>query len=160
MSLRVISLTQFTFRISPSGNNIVSTNLKLYFILSECGSSVIFPASFKGTMQTNTPLLGASFETFAFGQLLRSLRSQGKTDEVYYFGDKDGREVDFLIPTGNLLNLYECKWNDESGTIPKNITRLIPVFGEENIGQITTITTAVNKTRISHNFSVSNVVEF
>ncbi len=31
--------------------HIVSTNLKLYFILSECGFSVIFPASFKSTMQ-------------------------------------------------------------------------------------------------------------
>ncbi len=109
---------------------------------------------------TNTPLLGAFFETFAFGQLLRSLRNQGKADEVYYFRDKDGREVDFLIPTGNLLNLYECKWSDESGVMPKNITRLIPVFGEENIGQITTITTTVNKTRISSKFSVSNVLEF
>ncbi len=131
---------------------------KLYFL--DTGLLCYLANIQSADILANTPLLGAFFETFAFGQLLRNLHNQGKADEVYYFRDKDGREVDFLIPTGNFLNLYECKWNDESGTIPKNITRLIPVFGEENIGQITTITTAVNKTRISHNFSVSNVVEF
>jgi len=108
----------------------------------------------------NNPLLGAFFETFALGQLLRGLHNQGKADEVYYFRDKDGREVDFLIPTGNLLNLYECKWHDESGQIPKNIAKLIPTFGEENINQITTITTSINKVQISEKFSVSNVVAF
>jgi len=108
----------------------------------------------------NNPLLGAFFETFALGQLLRRLHSLGRADEVYYFRDKDGHEVDFLIPTGNLLNLYECKWHDESGQTPKNITKLIPTFGEENIKHITTITTSVNKTQISNKFSVSNVLEF
>ena len=107
----------------------------------------------------NTPLQGAFFETYAFGQLLRSLHNQGKADEIYYFRDKDGREVDFMIPAGNLLNLYECKWNDESGEIPKNIKKLKPIFGEENINKITTITTSIKSTQINEQFRVSNVVE-
>ncbi len=107
----------------------------------------------------NTPLLGAFFETYAFGQLLRSLHNQGRADEVYYFRDKDGLEVDFLIPAGNLLNLYECKWNDESGEIPKNIKKLKTIFGEENINKITTITTSIKSTQINEQFRVSNVVE-
>lgn len=107
----------------------------------------------------NTPLLGAFFETYAFGQLLRSLHNQGRADEIYYFRDKDGLEVDFLIPAGNLLNLYECKWNDESGEIPKNIKKLKPIFGEENINKITTITTSIKSTQINEQFRVSNVVE-
>ncbi len=105
------------------------------------------------------PLLGAFFETCALGQLLRSLHNQGLADEIYYFRDKDGREVDFLIPQGNMLNLYECKWSDESGEIPANIKKLKPVFGEENIQQITTITTIAQKTRINDQFSVSNVID-
>ncbi|MCU7926237.1 MAG: ATP-binding protein [Candidatus Thiodiazotropha sp. (ex Dulcina madagascariensis)] len=107
----------------------------------------------------NNPLLGAFFETYAFGQLLRSLHNQGKADEIYYFRDKDGREVDFMIPEGSLLNLYECKWHDESGQRPKNINKIARVFGEENINQITTITTTAKKIRIDEKFSVSNVVE-
>ncbi|MEA3410041.1 MAG: ATP-binding protein [Pseudomonadota bacterium] len=107
----------------------------------------------------NNPLLGSFFETYAFGQLLRSMHNQGKADEIYYFRDKDGREIDFLVPEGNRLRLYECKWNDDSGRLPKNVDRLKPVFGEENIRQVTTITTTPEKTRISDTFSVSNVVE-
>jgi len=106
----------------------------------------------------NSPLLGAFFVTFAFGPLLRSLHNAGKADEIYYFRDKDGREVDFIIPEGNLLNLYECKWSDDSGEIPKNIVKLTTVFGKENIKQITTITTALAQTRMKDNFSVSNSV--
>lgn len=107
----------------------------------------------------NNPLLGAFFETYAFGQLLRSLHNQGKADEIYYFRDKDGREVDFIIPEGSKLNLYECKWNDESGEVPANIKKLSPVFGPENINQITTITNTSKKIRINEQFSVSNVIE-
>ncbi|VAW70388.1 ATPase [hydrothermal vent metagenome] len=106
-----------------------------------------------------SPLLGAFFETCALGQLLRSLHNQGQGDEIYYFRDKDGREVDFLIPQGNMLDLYECKWSDESGEIPVNIKKLRSVFGEENIQQITTITTIAQKIRISEQFSVSNVID-
>lgn len=107
----------------------------------------------------NNPLLGACFETFAFGQMLRSLHNQGISDEIYYFRDKDGREVDFIIPEGDLLNLYECKWNDETGVLPKNIKKIIPVFGSEQIKQITTLTTIAKKTRITEQFSVSNLVD-
>ena len=77
----------------------------------------------------------------------------------FYFRDKDGREIDFLIPEGNLVNLYECKWHDESGNVPKNVKKVVDIFGEENIHQITTITTTAKKVRISAQFSVSNVVE-
>ncbi len=90
---------------------------------------------------------------------MRSLHNQGKSDEIYYFRDKNGHEVDFLIPQGNLLSLYECKWNDESGKVPTNIKKIIPIFGSENINHITTLTTVTQKTRISEQFTVSNVVE-
>ncbi|HEC13762.1 MAG TPA: ATP-binding protein, partial [Acidiferrobacteraceae bacterium] len=102
----------------------------------------------------NNPLLGAFFETCALGQLLRSLHNQGKADEIYYFRDKDGREVDFLIPEGNLLNLYECKWHDVSGVVPKNIKRISKIFGEEYINQICTISTAAKKIQIDKTFRV------
>ena len=43
--------------------------------------------------------------------------------------------------------------------MPKNIHKILPVFGEDNIRQITTLTTVLQKIRINENFSVSNVVE-
>ncbi len=107
----------------------------------------------------NNPLLGAIFETYTLGQMLRSLHNQGKPDKLYYFRDKDGREVDFIIPEGNLLTLYECKWQDESGEIPKNIRKIITIFGEDNIKQICTLTTVPQNTPINDKFRVSNVID-
>jgi len=63
-----------------------------------------------------------------------------------------------MIPEGNLLHLYECKWHDETGERPRNIHKIVPVFGENKISRITTITTIREKMRISEKFSVSNVV--
>ena len=48
---------------------------------------------------------------------------------------------------------------DESGKIPANVKKLMPVFGEQNIKQITTITTVAKKIRITEQFSVSNIIE-
>ncbi len=107
----------------------------------------------------NNPLLGAIFETYTLGQLLRHLHNQGKLDALYYFRDKDGREVDFIIPEGNLLNLYECKWQDNSGEIPNNIKKIISIFGEKNIKQLCTLTTVTQNTPINTQFRVSNVID-
>ncbi|MEE9302483.1 MAG: hypothetical protein V3U84_01745 [Thiotrichaceae bacterium] len=91
--------------------------------------------------------------------MLRNFHNQGIADELYYFRDKDGREVDFLIPEGNLLNLYECKWHDESGEIPKNIKKIINIFGEETVKRICTLTTVPQNTPISPTFRVSNPID-
>ena len=157
----VLEATNIIYLLKPYYQNFgkrLIKSPKLYFLDT---GLLCYLANITSTdILGNTPLLGAFFETYAFGQLLRSLHNQGRADEVYYFRDKDGLEVDFLIPAGNLLNLYECKWNDESGEIPKNIKKLIPIFGEENINKITTITTSIKSTQINEQFRVSNVVEF
>ncbi|MCP4406598.1 MAG: ATP-binding protein [Gammaproteobacteria bacterium] len=158
--ITVLEASNIIYLLKPYYQNFgkrIIKSPKLYFL--DTGLLCYLTNIQSTDILANSPLLGAFFETYAFGQLLRHLHNQGKTDEVYYFRDKDGREVDFLIPQGNLLSLYECKWHDESGDLPKNIKKLRPIFGEENILQITTITTAAQKTRIDEKFTVSNVVE-
>ncbi len=156
----VLEATNIIYLLKPYYQNFgkrLIKSPKLYFLDT---GLLCYLANITSTdILGNTPLLGAFFETYAFGQLLRSLHNQGRADEIYYFRDKDGLEVDFLIPAGNLLNLYECKWNDESGEIPKNIKKLKPIFGEENINKITTITTSIKSTQINEQFRISNVVE-
>ena len=158
--IAVLEASNIIYLLKPYYRNFgkrIIKSPKLYFL--DTGLLCYLTNIQSADMLANNPLLGAFFETYAFGQLLRSLHNQGKADEIYYFRDKDGREVDFLIPEGNLLNLYECKWRDESGELPGNIKKVIRVFGEQNVNQITTLTTATKKTRISEQFSVSNVAE-
>ncbi len=159
--INVLEVSNIIYLLKPYYQNFgkrIIKSPKLYFL--DTGLLCYLINIQSSNSLVNNPLLGAIFETYAFGQLLRSLHNQGKADEIYYFRDKDGREVDFLIPEGNLLNLYECKWHDESGELPDNIKKIIGVFGKKIINQITTITTTEKKIRINELFNVSNVVEF
>ena len=157
--ITVLEASNIIYLLKPYYQNFgkrIIKSPKLYFL--DTGLLCYLANIQSAEMLANSPLLGAFFETYAFGQLLRSLHNQGRADEIYYFRDKDGLEVDFLIPEGNLLNLYECKWHDESGERPKNVNKIVRVFGEERINQIMTITTTTTKIRISEKFSVSDVV--
>ena len=130
---------------------------KLYFL--DTGLLCYLTNIHSPEMLVDSPLLGAFFETFALGQLLRKMHNRGAPDEIYYFRDKDGKEVDFLIPWGSQIDLYECKWNDETGEIPTNIKKLLPVFGQEHVRKIHTLTNTEVKVQISDKFFVSNMVE-
>jgi len=156
----VLEASNIIYLLKPFYNNFgkrIIKSPKLYFVDTGLLCYLLNILSAKSLQ--NNPLLGAIFETYALGQLLRSLHNQGLADELYYFRDKDGREVDFLIPEGNLLNLYECKWQDESGEIPANIRKIMKIFGEENIKQICTLTTTTQNTPMNHTFRVSNVID-
>ena len=41
---------------------------------------------------------GALFESFVFGEILKSWHNQGRQPTFHYYRDKDGREIDLLIP--------------------------------------------------------------
>jgi len=159
--ISVLEVSNIIYLLKPYYQNFgkrIIKSPKLYFL--DTGLLCYLINIQSSNSLANNPLLGAIFETYAFGQLLRSMHNQGKSDEIYYFRDKDGREIDFLIPEGGLLNLYECKWHDESGELPNNVKKIIGIFGKKTINQITTITTTEKKVRINEQFNVSNVVEF
>jgi len=44
------------------------------------------------------PLKGAIFETYVYSELIKSIFNRGKIAELYYWRDKTGHEVDFIIP--------------------------------------------------------------
>ncbi|MBA3065247.1 ATP-binding protein [bacterium] len=55
------------------------------------------------------PLRGNLFETFVFSELLKARYNEGKTENLYFFRDSHGVEVDFIIEEGNVLHCYEAK---------------------------------------------------
>ena len=57
-----------------------------------------------------SPFLGALFEGFVAGEILKSQANLGMRKELYYFRDQQGLEVDFLVPRPNAgLWLIEAK---------------------------------------------------
>jgi hypothetical protein len=54
-------------------------------------------------------MAGAIFETWVYGEVLRSHAHAGSGAPMYYFRDKDQREVDLLIEADGMLYPVECK---------------------------------------------------
>jgi predicted AAA+ superfamily ATPase len=52
---------------------------------------------------------GAIFETHVFGEILKSWQHRGLVPPVYYYRDRDGREVDFLLVRNNTIHPVEVK---------------------------------------------------
>jgi predicted AAA+ superfamily ATPase len=58
---------------------------------------------------------GAIFESWVYGEILRSHSHAASTAPMYYFRDKDQREVDLLIEADGLLHPVECKRSASPG---------------------------------------------
>jgi predicted AAA+ superfamily ATPase len=54
-------------------------------------------------------LKGALMENFVFAELIKSSYNKLKFADVYYWRDKTGNEVDFLIPGGAVKKIIEVK---------------------------------------------------
>ncbi len=52
---------------------------------------------------------GAIFESFVFGEILKSWHNQGRRPAFHYYRDKDGREIDLLIAHDGRLWPVEIK---------------------------------------------------
>jgi hypothetical protein len=57
-----------------------------------------------------SPFLGALFEGFIAGEIVKAQLNAGRRRELYYFRDQQGLEVDFVVPgKGGALRLVEAK---------------------------------------------------
>lgn len=57
-----------------------------------------------------SPFLGALFEGFIAGEIVKAQLNAGRRRELYYFRDQQGLEVDFVVPgKGGQLRLIEAK---------------------------------------------------
>jgi predicted AAA+ superfamily ATPase len=84
-------------------------------------------ASFLLDIQNETqlkahPLKGALFESFVIAELLKKRFNAGKPDNLYYFRDNVGNEVDLVCDNGNNVDQVEIKSGQTiSGDFFKNL---------------------------------------
>jgi len=104
-------------------------------------------------------LLGSFFETLVLGQLVRNFCNKGLPVNLYYFRDNHGNEIDFIVPEGTDVHLYESKWKLQSGITPKNITKLKAIIGEHNIKTIKIITSSDTVEQIEKNCFITNLID-
>lgn len=66
----------------------------------------------------NGAMSGSIFETFVVSEILKSYSNSGSgTDSIYYYRDKDKKEIDLLIENGNTIHPVEIK---KSGSVSKD----------------------------------------
>lgn len=56
--------------------------------------------------------IGAIWETFVLGQILRAKAADGSSAAVFFWRDAHGTEVDFLIEHEGRIRLVEAKWTE------------------------------------------------
>ncbi len=52
---------------------------------------------------------GAIFETYVFGEIIKSWWHKGKQPQIYYYRDRDGQEIDFLLLHDRFVYPVEVK---------------------------------------------------
>ena len=55
------------------------------------------------------PLKGALFESLIFSELVKMRYNQAKRDNLYFFRDNTGNEVDLILDNGESALLFEIK---------------------------------------------------
>lgn len=119
------------------GKRIVKTP-KLYFL--DTGLACFLAGLHTVEALRQSSLLGALFETLALGQMVRAYANRGRRPVMYFYRDHEGHEVDFVIPVGEKLALFECKWAEAPAPQVKGFSALEKLVGHPNIRAKTILT--------------------
>lgn len=115
----------------PNRNKRVVKTPKFYFLDT---GLCCFLAGIRSKEDLKTsPLLGPLFETHVVGQFVRHYANRGKKEELYFFRDHFGHEVDIVVPKGNGFCLYECKWAEQPNLDVKGFKGFEKMAGEKQI---------------------------
>lgn len=109
--ISIVSQTGLIRIVYTYKNNILKRmvkNPKLYFMDT---GLVCYLVGWKTKEQAkNGAMAGNLFETFVFAEIVKSYINAGKTiDNIYYYRDKDKKEIDFIIEDGDKLYPIEIK---------------------------------------------------
>jgi predicted AAA+ superfamily ATPase len=108
--LSLLERSGLVFLLPPYFNNQskrLTQSPKIYFLDTGLACFLLDWDSPK-TLEAGA-LTGAILETHAFIEILKSYWHNGKNPSIYFYRDKDLREVDFLIESENMLYPIEIK---------------------------------------------------
>ncbi len=91
------------------GKRLIKTP-KLYF--RDTGLLCFLLGLDSPTGMERSPFIGAIWETFILGQILRAKMATGSAAGLFFWRDAHGTEVDFVIEHEGRLRLVEAKWSE------------------------------------------------
>jgi len=139
--LSVLDASNVILLLEPYFENLgkrIVKRPKLYFLDTGLCSYLLGARTQEDLLRS--PMLGALFETHVLGQIVRHFANQGRRRDLYFYRDKNGREVDFLIPSAGRFALIECKWAEAPDSGHRGFAELESLVGQERIISKTIVT--------------------
>ena len=158
--LSILEANNIIYLLRPFYNNYgkrLIKSPKLYFL--DTGILCFLAGLYNVKSLENSALLGSFFETLCLGQLIRHLNRKDLPQNIYYFRDNHGNEVDFLLPEGDQLQIYECKWRWDHDQMPRNLVKFQSLIGKHHIKKIKIITSAKGEVAIDKNCRITNLID-
>ncbi len=119
--LSVLNTSYITFPLRPYFANIskrLTKSPKIFFY--DTGLLCYLLGISSDSQLSVHPLRGCVFENLAVVELMKQQFNTNKRNDIYFYRENKGREVDVLLDTAGKFNLYEIK---SSMTFHKDFTR-------------------------------------
>ena len=108
--LSILEASGLIYLLKPYHNNLTNRLIKapkLYFLDTGLCSYLTGWSSAQSLERGS--MSGAILETYVLSEMLKSYCNTGVNPSLYFYRDKDQKEIDFLIEFDQCLHLVECK---------------------------------------------------
>lgn len=129
--LGILERLGIIFYLHPYSNNLLKrmvTKPKLYFY--DCGLVAYLTKWSDADTLMNGAMCGAILENFVVSEIVKSYQNCGKEAFIYYYRDKDTKEIDILLEDSGKLYPMEIK---KTATPQKQLTRVFGVIDKATL---------------------------
>ena len=130
--LGILKTSYILFSLRPYYKNIekrLTKSPKIYFY--DTGLLCFLLGIREPYQLVSHPLRGAIFENFVIAELLKEQINKGDTNDLYFYREEKGHEVDILKVKGEDIHLYEIKSSKTfNSDFTKNLKYLSELLGE------------------------------
>ncbi|WP_324822962.1 ATP-binding protein [Sinanaerobacter sp. ZZT-01] len=131
--LGILERLGIVFYLHPYSNNMLKrmvTKPKLYFY--DCGLVAYLTKWSDSDTLMNGAMSGAILENFVVSEILKSYQNCGREAFIYYYRDKDTKEIDILLEDSGKLYPMEIK---KTATPQSQLTRVFSVIDKASLGR-------------------------
>lgn len=129
--IEILEKLGITFYLHPYSNNMLKrmvTKPKLYFY--DCGLVAYLTKWIDSTTLMNGAMSGAILENFVVSEIIKSYQNCGREPFIYYYRDKDTKEIDILLEDSGKLYPMEIK---KTAMPQKQLTRVFSVIDKATL---------------------------
>lgn len=129
--LGILERLGIIFYLHPYSNNLLKrmvTKPKLYFY--DCGLVSYLTKWSDGQTLMNGAMSGAILENFAVSEIVKSYQNAGQEPHIYYYRDRDSKEIDIILECNGCLSPLEIK---KTSLPDKRLVKVFALLGKSGM---------------------------